>query len=108
MSRRKSNGKSIGERHDRAKWWLLKVNDEIFVEKNGGRAKTDGNELPPLLSIAPSSSKPELLKVLKFSTCYIKPVTSVTLYLIQTKDLRTNFISASYEKYVGKVSTGHR
>lgn len=65
-NKRRSN--ATGERHDRTKWWFIKINEEIFVEKASGRAKSHGNELPHVVSIRASSTKQEMLKVrLKFT-----------------------------------------
>ncbi len=63
MSKRRSNAKLSVERHDRIKWWFIKIDHKIYVEKASGRAKSDGKELPPVTSIRASSTKQEMLKV---------------------------------------------
>jgi hypothetical protein len=63
MSKRRSNAKLSVERHDRIKWWFIKIDNKIYVEKASGRAKSDGKELPPVTLIRASSTKQEMLKV---------------------------------------------
>ena len=56
---------STGEQ-DHAKWWFVKVNDEVFVEKKKGRIKLGKVALGAVKHVLPSNTKPNILKVLCF------------------------------------------
>ena len=66
--RNKSTPKPIGavssDSNDARKWWFVLEKDQIFAQKKNGRAKVEKKELGAVESIAPSKTKPDVLKVI--------------------------------------------